>query len=111
MTCFFASKGSYILSLGDRHCYILFFHDEAQLPLLSGGAPIERVAQNYYRKDHLWYDRDLHNLQLNQCLRTATADGSNALFVVHKVEEKKLAEEGRVVKEKEHLSIASRVLD
>lgn len=77
----------------------------------SNPSLLERVAQKYYWKDHSLYDRNLHSLRPNQCFRAATADGSNALFVVHKDEEKKLAEEGRVVKEKELLWMASRALD
>jgi hypothetical protein len=72
---------------------------------------LERLAQKYLWKDYSLYDRNLHNLRPAQCYRVATADGSNAFFVVSEHEEKKLAAEGRVVMEKELLWMASRVLD
>jgi hypothetical protein len=72
---------------------------------------MERVAQKYLWKNYSLYDKDLHNLRPAQCYRAATADGSNALFVVSEHEEKKLAAEGRLVKEKNLLWMASRVLD
>lgn len=53
----------------------------------------------------------MHNLRPAQCYRAAIADGSNAFFIVSEYEEKKLAAEGRVVKEKKLLEMASRVLD
>ncbi|KAJ5437607.1 hypothetical protein N7445_006151 [Penicillium cf. griseofulvum] len=51
------------------------------------------------------------NLRPAQCYRAAIAGGSNAFFIVSEYEEKKLAAEGRVVKEKKLLGMASRVLD
>ncbi|KAJ6112292.1 hypothetical protein N7523_002114 [Penicillium sp. IBT 18751x] len=71
---------------------------------------LERVAQKYLWKNYSLYDRNLHSLRPAQCFRAATADGSNAFFVVSEHEEKKLAAEGRV-KEKELLWMASRILD
>ena len=72
---------------------------------------MERVAKKYLWKNYSLYDKDLHNLRPAQCYRAATADGSNALFVVSEHEERKLAAEGRLVKEKNLLWMASRVLD
>ncbi|KAJ5589606.1 hypothetical protein N7537_012284 [Penicillium hordei] len=74
-------------------------------------SPLERVAQKYLWKNYSLYDKNLHNLRPAQCYRAATADGSNAFFIVSEYEEKKLAAEGRVVKEKKLLGMASRVLD
>ncbi|KAJ5244637.1 hypothetical protein N7489_004733 [Penicillium chrysogenum] len=54
---------------------------------------------------------NLHNLRQAQCYRAATADGSNAFFVVSEHEKEKLAAEGRVLMEKELLWMAPRVLD
>lgn len=72
---------------------------------------LERVAQKYFWKNYSLYDRNLHSLRPTQCFCAATADGSNALFVVSEYEEKKLAKEGRLVKEKNLLRMTSRVLD
>jgi hypothetical protein len=77
----------------------------------SDPSPIERVAQKYLWKNYSLYDKNLHNLRPAQCYRAATADGSNALCVVSEHEEEKLAAEGRLVKEKNLLWMASRVLD
>ncbi|CAG8947720.1 unnamed protein product [Penicillium salamii] len=77
----------------------------------SNPSLMERVAKKYLWKNYSLYDKDLHNLRPAQCYRAATADGSNALFVVSEHEEKKLAAEGRLVKEKNLLWMASRVLD
>ncbi|KAJ6018563.1 hypothetical protein N7522_002027 [Penicillium canescens] len=77
----------------------------------SNPSLMERVAQKCLWKNYSLYDKDLHNLRPAQCYRAATADGSNALFVVSEHEEKKLADEGRLVKEKNLLWMASRVLD
>ncbi|KAJ5588730.1 hypothetical protein N7537_011408 [Penicillium hordei] len=77
----------------------------------SDPSPLERVAQKYLWKNYSLYDKNLHNLRPAQCYRAATADGSNAFFIVSEYEEKKLAAEGRVVKEKKLLGMASRVLD
>lgn len=72
---------------------------------------MERVARKYLWKNYSLYDRNLHSLRPAQCFRAATADGSNALFVVSEHEENKLVAEGRLVKEKSLLGMASRVLD
>lgn len=74
-------------------------------------SPLERVAQKYLWKNYSLYDKNMHNLRPAQCYRAAIADGSNAFFIVSEHEEKKLAAEGRVVKEKNLLSMASRVLN
>ncbi|KAJ5443130.1 hypothetical protein N7445_004243 [Penicillium cf. griseofulvum] len=77
----------------------------------SDPSPLERVAQKYLWKNYSLYDKNMHNLRPAQCYRAAIADGSNAFFIVSEYEEKKLAAEGRVVKEKKLLGMASRVLD
>ncbi|CAG7925989.1 unnamed protein product [Penicillium olsonii] len=77
----------------------------------SNPSLMERVAQKYLWKSYSLYDKDLHNLRPAQCYRAATADGSNALFVVSEHEEKQLATKGRLVKEKTLLWMASRLLD
>lgn len=77
----------------------------------SNPSLLELVAQRYFREDHSLYDWNLRSLSLKQCFRAATFDGSNALFMIHKDEEKKLAGEGWVDKRKEILFKASRVID
>lgn len=59
----------------------------------SNPSLLERVAQKYFREDHPLYDWNLRSLSPNQCFPAVTVDGSNALFMIHQDEEKKLAGE------------------
>ncbi|KAJ5318586.1 hypothetical protein N7476_005006 [Penicillium atrosanguineum] len=77
----------------------------------SDPSPVERVAQKYTWKDYSHYDLNLHSLSPANCYRAAIADGNNAIFLISEEEEKRLAAEGRLVKDKQLLSMASRVLD
>ncbi|KAJ5569198.1 hypothetical protein N7450_011684 [Penicillium hetheringtonii] len=49
-------------------------------------------------------------LRPDHCYRAATADGSNAIFVISAHEENQLATEGRLGKEKQLVSMASKVV-
>ncbi|RDH30832.1 hypothetical protein BDQ94DRAFT_180863 [Aspergillus welwitschiae] len=72
--------------------------------------PLELMATKYLRKNYSLYDRNLHSLSPTQCYRAATADGSNVIFMISKDEEQKLASQGRITKDKQLLSLISRVL-
>jgi hypothetical protein len=72
---------------------------------------VERVAKKYTRKNYSLYDLQLQSLSPAQCYRAATSDGNNAVFLISEDEEKKLAAEGRLRKEKHLLLSASRVLE
>ncbi|GAA87890.1 hypothetical protein AKAW_06004 [Aspergillus luchuensis IFO 4308] len=72
--------------------------------------PLERMATKYSRMNYSLYDRNLHSLSPAQCYRAAIVDGSNAIFMISKHEEQRLAAEGRITKDKQLLSLISRVL-
>lgn len=77
----------------------------------SDASPVERVARKYLWKGYSLYDRNLQSLGAAQCFHAATVDGNNAVFVISEADEKKLAAEGRLVKDRTLLSSVSRVLD
>ena len=77
----------------------------------SDPSPVERTARKYSWKDYSLYDRNLQSISPSQCYRAATVDGNNAIFLISESEEQKLAAEGRLTKERQLLSLASRVLD
>ncbi|KAL6229549.1 hypothetical protein BDW75DRAFT_249578 [Aspergillus navahoensis] len=77
----------------------------------SDPSPVERVAKKYSWKDYSLYDKNMQSLSPVQCYRAATIDGNNAIFIISKHEEEKLAAEGRFVNDKRILSLVSRVLD
>lgn len=77
----------------------------------SDPSPVERVARKYTWKNYSLYDLNLQSLSPAQCYRAATVDGNNAIFLVSEHEERKLAAEGRFVKDRKLLSLVSRVLN
>lgn len=77
----------------------------------SDPSPVERVARKYTWKDYSLYDKNMQSLSPAQCYRAATIDGNNAIFIISKHEEEKLAAEGRFVNDKKILSLVSRVLE
>jgi hypothetical protein len=74
-------------------------------------SPVERVARKYSWKNYSLYDRNLQSVSPAQCYRAATVDGNNAIFLIPEHEEQRLAAEGRLVKDRQLLSLVSRVLD
>ncbi|KAA8652086.1 DUF3723 domain-containing protein [Aspergillus tanneri] len=72
---------------------------------------VERVARKYTWKKYSLYDKNLQSLSPAQCYRAATVDGNNAVFLISEQEEQRLAAEGRLTKDKQLLSLVSRVLD
>lgn len=77
----------------------------------SDPSPVERTARKYSWKDYSLYDRNLQSISPAQCYRAATVDGNNAIFLISESEEQRLAAEGRLTKERQLLSLVSRVLD
>nr|XP_001393307.2 hypothetical protein ANI_1_2604074 [Aspergillus niger CBS 513.88] len=77
----------------------------------SDPSPVERIARKYSSKNYSLYDRNLQSLSPAQCYRAATVDGNNAIFLISEHEEQRLAAEGRLTKDKQLLSLVSRVLD
>ncbi|PYH60299.1 uncharacterized protein BO96DRAFT_497933 [Aspergillus niger CBS 101883] len=77
----------------------------------SDPSPVERIARKYSWKNYSLYDRNLQSLSPAQCYRAATVDGNNAIFLISEHEEQRLAAEGRLTKDKQLLSLVSRVLD
>ncbi|KAJ5569191.1 hypothetical protein N7450_011677 [Penicillium hetheringtonii] len=76
----------------------------------SDPSPVERVARKYSCNGYSLYDVHLHSLRPDHCHRAATADGSNAIFVISAHEENQLATEGRLGKEKQLVSMAFKVV-
>jgi hypothetical protein len=72
--------------------------------------PVERIARKYSCKCYALYDVDLHSLRPGHCYRAATADGSNAIFLISAHEENQLAADGRFGKERQLVSMASRAV-
>jgi len=64
---------------------------------------VEQVAQDYKRMNWSLYDRNLLSLSPAQCFRAATADGTNAIFLVSEREGKNLAAEGRHIGMLDHI--------
>ncbi|RHZ60740.1 DUF3723 domain-containing protein [Aspergillus thermomutatus] len=77
----------------------------------SDPAPVERVAKKYVWKRYSLYDRNLQSLKPDQCYRAATVDGNNAIFLISEDEEERLAAEGRLNKDRQLLTLVSRVVD
>lgn len=77
----------------------------------SDPSPVERIAKKYSWKNYSLYDRNLQSLSPAQCYRAATVDGNNAVLLISEHEEQRLAAEGRLVKDRQLLSLVSRVLD
>ncbi|KAK9604418.1 hypothetical protein V6Z93_002386 [Aspergillus fumigatus] len=77
----------------------------------SDPSPVERVARKYTWKDYSLYDKNMQSLSPAQCYRAANIDGNNAIFIISKHEEEKLAAEGRFVNDQKILSLVSRVLE
>lgn len=77
----------------------------------SDPSPVERIARKYSWKNYSLYDRNLQSLSPAQCYRAATVDGNNAIFLISEHEEQRLAAEGRLIKDRQLLSLVSRVLD
>lgn len=77
----------------------------------SDPSPVERIARKYSWKDYSLYDKNLQSLSPAQCYRAATVDGNNAIFVISEHEEQELVAQGRLIKDKQLLSLVSRVLD
>lgn len=76
----------------------------------SDPSPVERAARKYTWKNYSLYDRNLQSLSPAQCYRAATVDGNNAIFVISEYEEKKLAAEGRLTKDRQLLLLAGEVV-
>ena len=76
----------------------------------SDPSPVERVARKYSCKGYTLYDVSLKSLRPAHCYRAATADGTNAIFLISAHEENQLAADGRFGKEKQLISMASRVV-
>ena len=53
----------------------------------------------------------MQSLSPAQCYRAATVDGNNAIFLISEHDEQQLAAEGPLVKNRQLLSLVSRVLD
>ncbi|RAK94832.1 uncharacterized protein BO80DRAFT_420270 [Aspergillus ibericus CBS 121593] len=77
----------------------------------SDPSPVERVARKYSWKSYSLYDKNLQSLSPAQCYRAATADDSNTIFLISEPEEQRLAAEGRLNKDRQLLSLVSRVLN
>lgn len=77
----------------------------------SDPSPVERIARKYSRKNYSLYDKNLQSLSPAQCYRAATIDGNNAIFLISEHEEQRLVDEGRLIKDRQLLSLASRALD
>jgi hypothetical protein len=75
----------------------------------SDPSPVERVARKYLCKGYALYDVNLHSLRPGHCFRAATADGSNAIFLISAHEENQIAAHGGLGIENQLISIASRV--
>ncbi|KAJ6000968.1 hypothetical protein N7481_001377 [Penicillium waksmanii] len=73
-------------------------------------SPVERVARKYSCKNYAPYDVSLHSLCPDHCYRTATGDGSDAIFLISAHGKKKLAAEETLDKEKQLVSMASQVI-
>jgi hypothetical protein len=78
---------------------------------LSDPSPLERLARKYLWKGYSLYDVNLQSLRPAQCFRAATADGENSIFVISEHEERELVAKGRLTKERQLLTMASRTLD
>ncbi|KAJ0418856.1 hypothetical protein BJY00DRAFT_324647 [Aspergillus carlsbadensis] len=76
----------------------------------SDPSPLERLATKYTRKDYSLYDKNMQSLSPAKCYGAATIDGNNAIFIISKHEEEKLAAEGRFVSNNKFQSLVSRVL-
>lgn len=74
-------------------------------------SPVERLAEKYFRKHYSLYDLHLQDVRPAQCYEAATNDGRNAIFMISKYEEQKLIGEGRLVKDRQLVTMASRALD
>jgi hypothetical protein len=72
---------------------------------------LERLARKYTWKGYSLYDLRLRSLRPAQCFRAATIDGRNAIFMISEQEERELIAEGRLTKERQLVTMASRVLD
>ena len=77
----------------------------------SDPSPLQRLARKYIWKGHSLYDVNLQSLRPAQCLRAATADGENSIFVISEHEEQELVAKGQLTKEKHFLTMASRALN
>ncbi|KAI1829420.1 hypothetical protein DTO006G1_9636 [Penicillium roqueforti] len=77
----------------------------------SDPSPLERLARKYSWKGYSLYDLRLQSLKPAQCFRAATVDGRNAIFMISEHEERELAAVGRLTKERQLLTMASRALD
>jgi hypothetical protein len=57
------------------------------------------------------YNQNMQSLRPDQCYRAATVDGNNAIFLISEDEEKRLAAEGQLNKDRQLVKMASRVQD
>lgn len=77
----------------------------------SDPSPLERLARKYTWKGYSLYDLRLRSLRPAQCFRAATIDGRNAIFMISEHEERELIAKGRLTKERQLVTMASRALD
>ncbi|KAJ5569045.1 hypothetical protein N7450_011531 [Penicillium hetheringtonii] len=68
------------------------------------------VARKYSCKGYTLYDVHLHSIRPDHCYRAATADGSNAIFVISAHEEDQLAGAGGLGQLKQLVSMASKAV-
>jgi hypothetical protein len=76
----------------------------------SDPSPMERLARKYSRKGYTLYDVSLKSLRPAHCYRAATADDTNAIFLISVHEEKAIADTEGSGKEEKLISMAARVV-
>jgi hypothetical protein len=73
-------------------------------------SPMERLARKYSCKGFTLYDVSLKSLRPAHCYRAATADDTNAIFLISVHEEKAIADTEGSRKEEKLISMAARVV-
>jgi hypothetical protein len=76
----------------------------------SDPSAMERLARKYSCKGYTLYDVSLKSLRPAHCYRAATADDTNAIFLISAHEEKAIAATEGIGKEEKLISMAARVV-
>jgi hypothetical protein len=73
-------------------------------------SPMERLARKYSCKGYTLYDVNLKSLRPAHCYRAATADDTNAIFLISAHEEKNIVATDGLKKEEKLMSMSARVV-
>ncbi|KAJ5974842.1 hypothetical protein N7481_008549 [Penicillium waksmanii] len=73
-------------------------------------SPMERLARKYSCKGYTLYDVNLKSLRPAHCYRAATADDTNAIFLISTHEEKNIVATDGLKKEEKLMSMSARVV-